>query len=113
MCELAVVSRAGFYRQWEQQEPCEAEIALRDAIQRQGGCQTGAAAEQPAYTLRLKGVGEGLRVGCSHASHVVPAGACFQGGRVSAECTKPAARRCTIRAERDHVSYTARVRIIP
>ena len=35
MCELAVVSRAGFYRQWEQQEPSEAEMALRDAIQRQ------------------------------------------------------------------------------
>jgi len=35
MCALAVVSRAGFYRHWEQQEPCVAEMALRDAIQRQ------------------------------------------------------------------------------
>lgn len=35
MCELAVVSRAGFYRHWEQQEPSAAEMALRDAIQRQ------------------------------------------------------------------------------
>jgi putative transposase len=35
MCELAVVSRAGFYRHWERQAPSEAEMALRDAIQRQ------------------------------------------------------------------------------
>jgi len=35
MCEMAVVSRAGFYRHWEQQEPSAAEMALRDAVQRQ------------------------------------------------------------------------------
>ena len=34
MCELAGVSRASFYRSWEQQEPTAAEMALRDAIQR-------------------------------------------------------------------------------
>jgi transposase InsO family protein len=34
MCELAGVSRASFYRHWEAQEPTEAEMALRDAIQR-------------------------------------------------------------------------------
>jgi len=34
MCELAGVSRASFYRHWEQQEPTEAEMALRDAVQR-------------------------------------------------------------------------------
>jgi hypothetical protein len=34
MCELARVSQASFYRHWEQQEPTEAEIALRDAVQR-------------------------------------------------------------------------------
>lgn len=34
MCELAQVSRASFYRSWEQKEPAEAEMALRDAIQR-------------------------------------------------------------------------------
>lgn len=34
MCELAGVSRASFYRDWEQQAPSEAEAALRDAIQR-------------------------------------------------------------------------------
>jgi putative transposase len=34
MCELAGVSRASFYRQWEKKAPAEAEMALRDAIQR-------------------------------------------------------------------------------
>jgi transposase InsO family protein len=34
MCELAGVSRASFYRDWEQKAPGEAEIALRDAMQR-------------------------------------------------------------------------------
>ena len=35
MCELTAVSRAGFYRHWEEKAPTEAEMALRDAIQRQ------------------------------------------------------------------------------
>lgn len=34
MCELAEVSRASFYRHWEQREPSAAETELRDAIQR-------------------------------------------------------------------------------
>lgn len=34
MCELAGVSRASFYRDWEQKAPSEAEMALRDAIER-------------------------------------------------------------------------------
>jgi transposase InsO family protein len=34
MCELTGVSRASFYRDWEQKAPSEAEIALRDAVQR-------------------------------------------------------------------------------
>ena len=34
MCELAAVSRASFYRDWEQKAPREAEVALRDAVQR-------------------------------------------------------------------------------
>jgi putative transposase len=34
MCELAGVSRASFYRSWEQKEPTAAEMTLRDAIQR-------------------------------------------------------------------------------
>ena len=34
MCELAGVSRASFYRDWEQKAPGEAEMALRDAVQR-------------------------------------------------------------------------------
>lgn len=34
MCEMATVSRASFYRSWENKTPTEAEMALRDAIQR-------------------------------------------------------------------------------
>jgi transposase InsO family protein len=34
MCELAGVSRASFYRHWEQKAPDAAEMALRDVIQR-------------------------------------------------------------------------------
>ena len=33
MCELTQVSRASFYRDWEQRAPSEAEVALRDAVQ--------------------------------------------------------------------------------
>lgn len=34
MCELVLVSRASFYREWEHRAPAEAEAALRDAVQR-------------------------------------------------------------------------------
>ena len=33
-CELGRVSRAGFYRDWQEQQPAEAEIEIRDRIQR-------------------------------------------------------------------------------
>jgi putative transposase len=34
MCSLTGVSRASFYREWEQKAPSEAQAALRDAVQR-------------------------------------------------------------------------------
>ncbi len=34
MCRASGVSRAGFYRDWEQKAPDQAAMALRDAIQR-------------------------------------------------------------------------------
>jgi hypothetical protein len=34
MCDLATVSRASFYRHWDKKAPREAEMALRDVIQR-------------------------------------------------------------------------------
>lgn len=34
MCELGKVSRAGFYRDWQEHQPLEAAVALRDAIQK-------------------------------------------------------------------------------
>ena len=33
MCEIAQVSRAGFYREWRAREPTPAEMALRSAVQ--------------------------------------------------------------------------------
>jgi putative transposase len=33
-CEIAHVSRAGFYRHYEEHEPCQADVELRDLIQR-------------------------------------------------------------------------------
>lgn len=35
MCELSRVSRAGFYRDWQQQQPDEAENEIRDRIQKE------------------------------------------------------------------------------
>ena len=34
MCELAKVSRASYYRNWDQAAPSEAEMAIRDAVQK-------------------------------------------------------------------------------
>ncbi|HMF77938.1 MAG TPA: IS3 family transposase [Bryobacteraceae bacterium] len=34
MCELGKVSRAGFYRDWQERQPDEAEMALREVIQK-------------------------------------------------------------------------------
>jgi len=33
MCELARASRAGFYRDWQQRQPSQAEMAIRSAVQ--------------------------------------------------------------------------------
>jgi putative transposase len=35
MCEMLQLSRASYYRHWAQQEPDQAEMALRDAIQKE------------------------------------------------------------------------------
>lgn len=35
MCELGRVSRAGFYRDWQQRQPQEAETAIREAVQQE------------------------------------------------------------------------------
>lgn len=34
MCELAGVSRAGFYRDWQQRQPSAAEVEIREAVQK-------------------------------------------------------------------------------
>jgi putative transposase len=34
LCQAAGVSRAGFYRDWQERQPGEAEVAIRDAVQK-------------------------------------------------------------------------------
>lgn len=34
LCQIGGVSRAGFYRDWQERQPGEAEVAIRDAIQK-------------------------------------------------------------------------------
>jgi len=34
LCQASGVSRAGFYRDWQERQPQEAEVAIRDAVQR-------------------------------------------------------------------------------
>jgi transposase InsO family protein len=62
MCELAHVSRAGFYRDWQKSQPQEAEVPIHDAVQK-------AALQQRQYgyrriwqTLKRQGilVGQGV-----------------------------------------------------
>jgi hypothetical protein len=34
MCQAAGVSRAGFYRDWQERKPQDAEMVIRDAVQK-------------------------------------------------------------------------------
>lgn len=67
MCELAGLSRASFYRHWEQKAPTEAEMALRDTIQR-------AALKHRFYGYRRIAVviqGEGFQVGAKRVRRLM------------------------------------------
>ena len=59
MCELAQVSRASFYRGWEQRAPCEAEAALRDVVQRTALQHRGYGYRRIAALLERDGLGAG------------------------------------------------------
>jgi len=62
-CGLAQVSRAGFYRHFDEQAPRQAETELRDRIQRvalQNRCY---GYRRVAAELRRQGVGEGTGSG--------------------------------------------------
>lgn len=55
MCQAAGVSRAGFYRDWENKEPDAAQMALRDAVQRVSLQYPRYGAEKVAVQMRLEG----------------------------------------------------------
>ncbi len=56
MCELASVSRAGFYRDWLQREPSEAEMAIRGAVQEAALRHRGYGYRRVAPTVQRAGV---------------------------------------------------------
>ena len=55
MCQAAAVSRAGFYRGWEEKEPDAAAMALRDAVQRASLENPRYGAAKVAVVLRTEG----------------------------------------------------------
>jgi putative transposase len=55
MCRQAGVSRAGFYRDWEEKEPDAAVMALRDAVQKVSLKYPRYGAEKVAAQMRLEG----------------------------------------------------------
>jgi transposase InsO family protein len=67
MCQLASVSRASFYRNWQRAEPDEAQMAIRDAVQR-------AALEHRRYGYRRIAVvmqREGIAVGAKRVLQIM------------------------------------------
>jgi putative transposase len=62
MCELARVSRAGFYRDWQQQQPDESETEIRDRIQKEALKQRRFGYRRITALLKKSGVsiGEGV-----------------------------------------------------
>jgi transposase InsO family protein len=61
MCELARVSRASFYRHWEASEPDQAEMALRDAIQKVAAGQRFYGYRRVTAQLRKQGWEVGIK----------------------------------------------------
>lgn len=55
MCQLAGVSRAGYYRDWEEKKPDEATMALRDAVQQTSVRYRRYGAAKVAAVLRSEG----------------------------------------------------------
>ena len=56
ICELAKVSRASYYRNWEQAEPDEAETAIRDAVQKEALANRRYGYRRIAVLVQRKGV---------------------------------------------------------
>jgi transposase InsO family protein len=62
MCELGQVSRAGFYRDWQTRQPREAEMAIREEVQKTALSQRHYGYRRIAQTVKRAGiaVGEGV-----------------------------------------------------
>jgi len=62
MCELGKVSRAGFYRDWQERQPQEAEMAIREAVQNEALRRRVFGYRRVTRELQKKGiaVGEGV-----------------------------------------------------
>ena len=62
MCELSQVSRAGFYRDWQTRQPREAEMAIREEVQKAALSQRHYGYRRIAQTVKRAGitVGEGV-----------------------------------------------------
>jgi len=62
MCELGKVSRAGFYRDWQERQPQEAEMAIREAVQTEALRRRVNGYRRVTRELQKKGiaVGEGV-----------------------------------------------------
>lgn len=61
-CELGQVSRTGFYRNWQAQEPGEAEIEIRDRVQREALARRFYGYRRITASLRRQGVAVGETV---------------------------------------------------
>lgn len=62
MCELGRVSRAGFYRDWQERQPQQAEMALREAVQQEALRRRILGYRRVTQALRRKGVAVGEHV---------------------------------------------------
>ncbi len=62
MCELGRVSRAGFYRDWQERQPQQAEMALREAVQQEALRRRILGYRRVTQSLRRKGVAVGEHV---------------------------------------------------
>lgn len=61
MCELAGVSRASFYRNWEEREPTAAEMELRDRVQRLALAHRYYGYRRITVLLQREGIGMGAK----------------------------------------------------
>jgi transposase InsO family protein len=62
MCELTNVRRAGFYRDWQERAPAEAEVAIRDSVQRAALAHRGYGYRRITVVVQRSGVEVSERV---------------------------------------------------